>query len=374
MKKILFIDNTAHHVYGQFHLMQALLALGYQVIAAIPKDGVFSAKLEQNGVIVEDFNVDSKSVNPFKDLSLLLKYIKLLKLYRPVLVCSFTIKPNLYGSLAAKLTNISIIANVTGLGYVFMRNNLISLVAIFLYKICFRFSNFIFCQNKDDLGILVAKGIIKRESQLGLLPGSGVDLIKFSYVGIKPTEQITFMYSGRLLWDKGIGELIKAFRIVRGNFPNIKLILIGNYFPSNPAAISPEIIQGWQKEGLIEYKGMVDNVFDEMKDIDCVILPSYREGMPRSLLEASSMGKPIITVDSVGCKDVVEDGVTGFMAKTANVETLVVAMAKFIKLPFDKKIEMGKHGRIKMEKEFDQQIVIDKYMQVVNNLLGRSVD
>jgi glycosyltransferase involved in cell wall biosynthesis len=369
MKTIIFIDNTAHHVFGQFHLMQAFMALGYKVIAAIPKDERYSRKLEQDGVIIKDFNVDSKSANPFKNLFLIFKYIKLFKFDKPALVCSFTIKPNLYGSLAAKFTNVPIIANVTGLGYVFIRKSLISKIAIALYKLCFKFTSFIFCQNKDDLEILVSREIIKNTARLGLLPGSGVNLTKFQYVGIKSSEQITFLYSGRLLWDKGIGELIQAIRIVKQKYFNTKLIFIGNYFPANPAAISPEYIQQWQNEGLIEYKGMVDEVFEAMQDIDCVILPSYREGMPRSLLEASSMGKPIITVDSVGCKDVVDDGVTGYMAKTANVDTLAAAMIRFIELPYLKKLEMGKNGRAKMECEFDQQIVINKYLQVAKNLL-----
>ncbi|WP_158649428.1 glycosyltransferase family 4 protein [Aquella oligotrophica] len=374
MKKIIFIDNTAHHVYGQLHLMKYFLQLGYEVIVAIPMDSLFVDKLKHEDIKILNFNVDSKSINPLKDCVLFLRYLKLFYSVKPELICSFTIKPNLYGSLAAKFLGLPIVANVTGLGYVFIRDSFVSKVALKLYRFCFKFTDFIFCQNHDDLEALIKHRILSNKNKVGLLPGSGVNLKKFPYVGIHSSGNIQFMYSGRLLWDKGIRELISAFRIVRQKYPFTKLIFIGNYFPSNPAAISPEIIQGWQKEGLIEYKGMVDNVFDVMKDIDCVILPSYREGMPRSLLEASSIGKPIITVDSVGCKDVVEDGITGYMAKVADVETLVIAMSKFIELPFDKKLEMGKNGRAKMEREFDQQIVIDKYVQVVNNLLGRLVD
>jgi glycosyltransferase involved in cell wall biosynthesis len=374
VKRVLFIDNTAHHVYGQLHLMRSFLQLDYKVIVAIPIDSLFTNKLRYEGITIINFNVDSKSINPLKDCVLFLRYLKLFYSAKPELICSFTIKPNLYGSLAAKFLGVPIVANVTGLGYVFIRDSFVSKVALKLYRFCFKFTDFIFCQNHDDLRALIEYRVLSNKNKIGLLPGSGVNLERFPYIGIHSSGNIQFMYSGRLLWDKGIRELISAFRIVRQKYPFTKLIFIGNYFPSNPAAISPEIIQGWQKEGLIEYKGMVDNVFEAMKYIDCVILPSYREGMPRSLLEASSMGKPIITVDSVGCRDVVEDGITGYMAKTADVETLVLAMIRFIELPFDKKLEMGKSGRAKMEREFDQQIVIDRYIQVVNRLLGRPVD
>lgn len=374
MKKILLVDNTPHHAFGQKHIIGALADAGHEIHVLVPDDKHYFKKISGSNIKVWSEIQEWGGLSLTNEIKRFFTLKRILRKIKPDLICSYTIKPNIYLSLITRKNRTPVIVNITGLGYVFMNSKILEYLFVLLYRFSLKNVKGIFFQNRDDFDIFHKWRITNTSHIIRIFPGDGVNLIKFSYVGIKPSVNVQFMYSGRLLWDKGIRELISAFRIVRQKYPFTKLIFIGNYFPSNPAAISPEIIQGWQKEGLIEYKGMVDNVFNVMKDIDCVILPSYREGMPRSLLEASSMGKPIITVDSVGCKDVVEDGITGYMAKTADVETLVLAMTKFIELPFDKKLEMGKSGRAKMEREFDQQIVIDKYTQVVNRLLGRLVN
>lgn len=368
-KKILFVNSNTHHLFGQQHLMRAFAGMGYEIILLMPDESNYFSKLANLGYKCVALKIYSRSLNPFKDLALLVRLSKYFKQLQPDIILSFTIKPNLFGAIAAWFTKTPLIANVTGLGYVFINKGFITRIAIMLYKIAFRKAQFIFCQNEDDFELLKQNRIFNDLSKVAVIPGSGVDLTKFAYIGIKQNPDIKFLYAGRLLWDKGLGELVAAFEQVRKKYKNIKLIFIGDYFFNNPAAIMPEQIEHWVSNGLIEYRGMVDNVSDVIAEVDCMILPSYREGMPRSLLEASSMGKPIITVDSIGCKNVVEDGVTGYMAKVRDVDSLAFAMLKFIKLPLADKIQMGINGRAKMKREFDQKIVIEKYMSIANELL-----
>ncbi|MBX9866387.1 MAG: glycosyltransferase family 4 protein [Burkholderiales bacterium] len=374
MNKILFIDNTAHHLYGQLHHLNALRSAGYIVEVLVPDDGRYFNKLENLGFHCHNNITSWRGVNPVQELGLLLLLRRIIRKIQPNLICSFTIKPNLYAAIITRQLKIPIITNITGLGTLFMRKKLHARFAVALYRYAFKNVSQVFFQNSDDFKYIQQLNILNNETIVEVLPGSGVDLNGFPYIAIAKDSSVgvTFLYSGRLIRDKGIYELIKAFKIVKSKFPQVKLKFIGNYFPANPSAISPAQVQQWVSDGVIEYLGMVDNVVEVIAGIDCMILPSYREGMPRSLLEASSMGKPIITVDSIGCKDVIEDGVTGFLAKVKDVSTLADVMIKFIELPFDKKVEMGLNGRRKMEREFDQTIVVNKYLEVVNKLLRQS--
>lgn len=369
-KKILFINSNTHHLFGQQHLIVHFLTANYDVVLLTPDEGNYFNKLKDRGYNCIHLEMNSKSMNPVDNIKLIFLLRKHFKEIKPDIIASFTIKPNLFASTANRFVNIPIIANVTGLGYVFIKGGLISRIAVLLYQFAFKNCTHVFFQNEDDFNYFKRLHLIRNLDCADVLPGSGVNLDKFRYKEMVYKTEVKFLFSGRLLWDKGIKELISAFRVVKIKYPESKLILIGSYFFDNPAAISQHEIEGWIREGLLDYHGMVDNVLDYYTDCDCVILPSYREGMPRSLLEASSVGRPIITVDSVGCKDVVEDGVTGFLAMVKDVDSLAEAMIKFIELPFDKKIAMGKAGRTKMENEFDQKIVVNKYVEVVNRLLN----
>lgn len=369
MKKILFIDNTAHHLYGQLHNIHHYQKIGYKVELLVPDDGVYYKKLQGLGYHCIDSIVSWEGMSLFKELRLVRRLKLLIAEIEPDLICSFTIKPNLYTALALKSSDVKQVANITGLGYAFMGSRIKARLFKRLYKHSFKKLDKVFFQNIDDHDHLTQMGIFSSDTIVKLLPGSGVNLDRFPYSEKSESAITSFVYAGRIIADKGINELIAAFRVVRNRYANTKLILIGNFFPGNPSAISEEQVDKWISEGLIEYHGMVNNVADYIADCDCVILASYREGMPRILLEASSMGRPIITVDSIGCKDVVEDGVTGYMAKVKEVDSLAEAMIRFIELPFDEKVKMGKAGRKKMEREFDQKIVINKYLEAAKQLL-----
>lgn len=368
-KKILFIDNTAHHAYGQLHNMQALREAGYSVSLLIPDDGNYYTKLQILGFCCHKDICSWKGQNPLQEFLLLLGLRKIIHSINPDLICSFTVKPNLYSAIVRRGTKIKQIANITGLGYGFMRGTIKTKLFSILYRLALKNINQIFFQNKDDYKFLLDARIIVDSQCVDILPGSGVDLEQYPLSKVRNRQIIKFLYSGRLIGDKGIYELIAAFKQLQQQYDNIQLVFIGNYFFANPSAISQQQIHEWSKAGIITYLGMVDNVAEVIAECDCVVLPSYREGMPRSLLEASSMGKPIITVDSVGCRDVVEDGVTGYIAKVRDVASLAHAMIKFVELPFAQKVEMGLNGRQKMEREFDQQVIINKYLEVANKLL-----
>ncbi len=370
MKKILFIDNTAHHLLGQLHLMSAFRNNGYIVEVIVPNDKKYYLELEDSGIICHEIQIDGKGLNPFKDYSLIQNFKNLFLQLKPDLICSFTIKPNLYVSIAARQFNIPVIAGVTGLGTAFLKQNLLNYLVVKLYKFSFKQIGCVFFQNQDDKLTFDSLGITEHARYSITLPGDGVDLNKFSYVGLVNSPGTKFIFSGRLLWDKGLGELVEAMKIVKHKDPNAQLTVIGNLFLGNPSGISETKILEWHDSGVFNYLGMVDNVFEVMSDTDCMVLPSYyKEGLPRVLMEASAMGKPIITVDSVGCRDAIEDGVTGFLAKVKDVDSLANSMIKFIELPFDTKVEMGLNGRRKMEQEFDQKIVINKYLEVAKKLL-----
>ena len=389
MARIIFIDNTAHHLFGQQHLFTAFIAARYEIILICPNDNNYFVKLQKLGYNCQDIAIDGKGINPFQDY----KLIKMLKLIfaklKPDLIISFTIKPNLYAAIAARKYGIPIIPSITGLGYVFTVNaeenhnlmaNLLQYIrpnywlrkiVIILYKFAFKQVAYIFFQNDDDKNILQAFDIFSPNCKLCVLPGDGVDLTKFTYVGYtqRNSERTKFLYSGRLLWDKGLGELIAAMRIVKSQYPLASLTIIGNYFTGNPSSINAEEVAKWQNDGLCEYLGMVDNVAEIVSEHDCVVLPSYREGMPRALLEASSMGKPIITVNSVGCKDVVVPDVTGLMCNVKDIDSLAQSMLKFISLDFVTKQQMGINGRKFMQDRFDQNIVVNKYLQSAKELV-----
>lgn len=368
--KIVLIDNTAHHLFTQQHLYNSFTQAGHQLMLICPNDGDYFIKMQNMGYQCFDIALDGKSLNPINNLLLIKQLHRLFKQISPDIIFSFTIKPNIYSAIISKWLKIPVVPNITGLGYVFLQENLLTKLIVNLYKFAFSGLGYVVFQNKDDMQVFIDKQILSPHSTIISVPGSGVSLSKFPFVGYtNNSNAVTFLYSGRLLWDKGIGELIEAFRIVRSKYPEVKLKFIGNYFLANPAAIKPEEFEAWQRELDIEYLGMVDNVSEVIASVDCIVLPSYREGMPRAILEGSSMGKVVITTDAVGCRDSVEDEKTGYMCKVRDANDLADKMLKFMQLSIAQRQEMGVAGRKKMELEFDQNIVIDKYLSIAKTFL-----
>jgi len=370
MKKVLFIDNTAHHLYGQLHLMHALRHSGYLVECCCPDDGNYFSKIKEQGFVVYPITLNIRSRNPLRELKLIFDYYCLFNRCRPDLICSFTIKPNLYGAIAARKCKIKFIANVTGLGYAFMQDNWLRLLVICLYRFSFRSIVAIVFQNNTDRELFLQYNIINSAMIAKVLPGDGVDIDKFYYTGIRNFKQdCKFLFSGRLLWDKGLGDLVAAFKVVKEKYPTSRLTIIGDYFPGNPTAIPATIIEQWQEEKLITYRGMVDDVPQVIQEHDCIVLPSYREGMPRTLLEACSMGKPIISVMTPGCCEVMVNNYNGVVAEVKNIPDIANAMIRFIELTHEERSRMGRNGRKLIEQRFNQLYVIHEFTTLIINLI-----
>ena len=286
----------------------------------------------------------------------------------------FTIKPVIYGTIAAKAARVPLIFNtVTGLGYVFTDQSRVWLKSLVkaLYRLAFFLSDHVFFQNGDDERFFAGR-TSKKGHRVTILPGSGVDCERFKPVISKPKSDLsgslTFLMISRLLKDKGIYEFVNAGRMVKRKFPNVEFLLLGRRDERNPSVIDSAELDKWQAEDVVKWLGEADDVRPILAKADVVVLPSYREGTPRALLEASAMGKPLIATDVTGCREVVANDRTGLLVPVKNPKALAEAMCKMIENP-GMRAEMGKEGRRKMEKEFDEKIVIGKILEVYHNLL-----
>jgi len=364
-KKIAIISNLSWNLYNfRLSLMVAMRDAGYEVIAIAPYDN-YSQKIIDAGFEFHDIEMNAQGINPLEDLKTTYQFYTLFKKISPDIICQYTIKPNIYGSLMARLLNIKMINNIAGLGTLFIKENLVTKIAKILYKISQSKADRVFFQNRDDLALFTAEGIVKAE-KCDVLPGSGVDTNRFKPHYKEKSEKIRFLLIARMIWEKGIGEYVQAAREIKKTYPNVEFCLLGFLDVENPGAITKEEMDAWVNEGVINYLGVSDRVDEVIQSADCVVLPSYyREGTPKTLLESGSAGKPIITTDNVGCRDVVDDGINGYICEPRSWEDLAAKIEKFLALTDEERLEMGKKSREKMVREFDEKIVIEKYLELL---------
>jgi glycosyltransferase involved in cell wall biosynthesis len=306
--------------------------------------------------------------NILSELKLIRFLLKTYKEHKPDIVHHVAIKPVLYGSIAAKFARIPKIVNaVSGLGTAFINPKPFSPIFILvknLYKYSFRNKHLkVIVQNEDDMVQLLGFGVLKKE-QIRLIKGSGVDLTDFSYCKEPPTEPITVVLAARMLWDKGIGEYVEAARQLKEKYKNkVNFILAGKVDEQNSTNIAEEQLLTWNKEGVTEWIGYQTNMAQVYRDAHIVVLPSYREGLPKSLIEACAIGRPIITTDVPGCRVVVDEGINGFLIPAKNSNALAIALEKLIDSK-ELRLEMGKKGRHLAEKEFSITSVLDKTFSI----------
>lgn len=338
------------------------------MVLIAPRDE-YSDRLSQE-FEYHDVWMNNKGTNPKEDIKTTVQFYKLYKQIKPDAVLHYTIKPNIYGTIACDLLGIKTVNNIAGLGTLFIKQNFVTKIAKGLYKYSQSKANKIFFQNNDDYEMFTSERLVERH-KCDVLPGSGVDTLRFEAIEHhREDDTFRFLLIARMLWDKGVGEYVEAARIIKMNYPNIQFQLLGFLDVANNSAISKEQMQEWVDEGLINYLGVSDNVKNEIAKADCIVLPSfYREGTPRTLLEAASMAKPIITTDNVGCRDVVDDSVNGYLCEVRNAADLADRMEKIINLSEDERAAMGQAGRRKMINEFDEKIVIDKYIEAIEEIL-----
>lgn len=369
--RIVISINTSWNIVNfRGGLIAALRAAGHEVVALAPPDE-HSSRFAALGCAFVPIEMDNKGANPVKDAFLFATYVRRLRQIRPDVYLGFTIKPNVYGSLAAQSLRIPVINNVSGLGTAFIGDSRLQRIVEFLYRTSFARSHRVFFQNDDDRKLFVDRRLVQAE-RTALLPGSGVDLARFRPDAVRPaprTEEFRFLFIGRVLWDKGVGEYVNAARRLKAEGHRISCAVLGFLDVVNHTAIDRATVDQWVSEGIIDYLGATDDVRAHIAAADCVVLPSYREGTPRTLLEAAAMAKPLIATDAPGCREPVDHGKNGFLCQLRDADALAARMKEMLELSEGERARMGQMGRAKMEREFDERIVIERYDEAVRAAL-----
>ena len=348
-------------------LISALIEAGYDVVAAANPDPEQELRLKALGCRFSPISVDNKGLSIRRDLATVRAYRDLMRRERPAAFLGSTIKPNIYGSLAAAGTATPVINTITGLGTAFIRRTWLTHVVERLYRVALRRSHAIFFQNAADRALFVDRRLV-RPSQTRLVPGSGIDLDQFTPDPSAKADGgagVTFLLIARLVRDKGVLEFVEAARLIRRTHPNVRCQILGFLNVANRTAIARSEVERWVKDGEIEFIDAVPDVRPYIAAADCVVLPSYREGTSRVLLEAAAMGKPLIATDVPGCRETIDPEVTGYLCRLRDAESLAQAMNRMATASPQVRSKMGMAGRAKMVREFDQGIVISQYVQAI---------
>lgn len=362
--KIVVAANAAWNLVNfRMGLLRALVAQGHDVVAVAPEDPASRATLEAAGCRMVAIPIDSATVSPLHDLALIGRFLQILRRERPDALLGYTIKPNVYGSLAAHLLGIPTLNNISGLGTGFMRRGLLNRVVRGLYTVALSRAHTVLFQNADDRDLFVRQRLV-RARQTALLPGSGIDLARFTPQAPRPAgEPLRFLLVARMLWDKGVGEYAAAARMMKREFPAVRFGLLGSLSVNNRTAVPEQEVRRWEAEGIVVHDGQVDDVRPAIAAADVIVLPSYREGTSRVLLEASALARPMITTDVPGCRDVVEDGVTGLLCQVRDATSLADAMRRMIRLSHGDRAAMGAAARMRVERDYAEERVIDIYLE-----------
>lgn len=357
MKKVLVMVNRDFVLYNfRLELIERLLAEQYQVYISLPY-GALVEEMKCMGCQYVNTPIDKRGTNPKRDLELFFHYLKICNQIQPDYVLTYTIKPNIYGAVAASINHIPCIINVSGLGTAVEFNGMLQKLTLTMYRVATRRAKRVFFQNSENINFFTDKKIAVKKSKL--LPGSGVNLERFPVLPYPDEKLIEFLFIGRVIKEKGIEEYLEAARMIRAKYPATRFHVLGpddgNY---------QELLEQEKEKGTICWHGMVRNVRDYMMNSHCTIHPSYYpEGMSNACLESAASGRPVITTGRSGCRETVEDGKTGFIFQMKDTESLIAVIEKFLQLPWKEKREMGLAGRRKMEEEFNRQIVVEEYMK-----------
>ncbi|WP_303790601.1 glycosyltransferase family 4 protein [Ruminococcus flavefaciens] len=360
-KRVLFLVNHEVVIYNfRLEIVERLLADGHEVHISSPY-GERIDELTALGAKYHEIVISRHGLNPVSELNLLRDYKKLLKEVKPDIVLGFTIKPNIYGAMAADSLGIPFVANITGLGTAVENAGWKQKVFINLYKVAFKNIQCVFFQNTENRQLFVDNRIAMGKHKM--LPGSGVNLDRFP-VREYPSDEngvVRFAFISRIMKEKGIDYYLAAAKAIRKKYPNAEFHVCGFCEAEYEGKLTE-----YNENGTVIYHGMIHDVAEFLENIHCVIHPTYYpEGLSNVLLEASASGRPIITTNRSGCREVIDDGVNGYMIPCRNGKKLIEAVDKFMRLSNDERKAMGLNGRAKVEKEFDRQIVVQKYVDEV---------
>lgn len=348
-------------------LIEDFVRTGDRVTAIAPADASVPA-LTEMGCAFEPIVMDVKGLSPLRDAAAFWSLRKTFKRLHPDVILSFTVKNNIYGALAARSLGLPFIPNVTGLGTAFLSGGPLQRVAETLYRLAFRGLKVVFFQNSDDATLFVRRRLVSKQ-QVRLLPGSGIDLARFAPQPPPPGSGPVFLMIARLIRDKGVFEFVEASRLVRARHPDARFQLLGPVDAQNRTAISRSTLDDWVCEGL-EYLGETQDVRPYIARADCLVLPSYREGAPRTLIEAAAMARPAIASDVPGCRSVVDHCVTGYLCEVRSGKSLAEACERFIGLSEAERDAMSRAARSKMEREFAQEQVVEAYRRAIADVCG----
>jgi len=368
-RRVILGGNSSWNIVNfRSGLIRALREHGYDPVVVAPIDPVAEDRMRELGVERIVVAIERAGLNPFADLRLLREYRFIFRRLQPVAYLGFTIKPNIYGCLAAAREGVPAIANISGLGTVFIKRGLLLALVTRLYRRALRRAAVVFFQNPDDRQLFLESRLVS-PGQARLLPGSGVDLDRFRPVPL-PDGPPTFLFIGRLLGDKGVRELVTAARLVRRKRDDVTIQLLGPLDEGNRTAVARDELDRWVAEGVVDYLGETGDVRPFVEQATAVVLPSYREGLPRSLLEAGAMARPLIATDVPGCREVVEDGVNGFLCRAHDAESLAEALLKLAGLAPERRSAMGLESRRKIEQRFSEAVVISAYLDALGEVGG----
>ncbi len=358
---VLILTNNDVGLYRFRRELVESLSKKHKVFMALP-EGEMIPELKKTGAMYIPFPFHRRGMNPFADLGQLLRYVRLIQKIRPDAVLTYTIKPNVYGGLACRITKTPYIANITGIGTAMSNNGVLSMITANLYAMGLKGARCAFFQNAAHQEIFLKRQLVCGKTCL--IPGSGVNLsdyrlLEYPLLG----NETRFLFVGRIMRDKGIEELLAAMRKLRQVHQDVFLDIVGQYDEDYSQALEQA-----QRDGFAVYHGLQLNIRPFYQAAHCVVLPSYHEGTSNVLLEAASTGRPVIATTVPGCQETFEEGVTGYGCQPKDPDSLTASMEKFLALAWEKRAAMGKAGHRKMVREFDRKIVVDAYMEEIENI------
>lgn len=372
-KKVLFLLNDApFFISHRLPIAEAALSAGFEVHVAAPHHDKSIEKIISSGIIFHDVPLKRGGRSLIGELKLILFYWKMIGLIRPDLIHAVTMKPILYGGLVARLRRVpAVVHAVTGLGYLFLIDgifaNVQKYIVFSLFRIVFAHNNLrIIFQNSDDLNLFLNKKIMKNENY-NIIYGCGVDLNQFKF-SPEPSKPTTILFPARIIGDKGVREFVDAARIIKDKGLNAVFYIAGRMDSDNPTDIGEELLNNWQRMGWIEWKGFIKNMPEIYSSSHIICLPSYREGLPRSLIEAAACGRPIVTTDVPGCREVVQDGINGLLVPARNSEALAVAISNLIN-DEELRLSMGRRSREIATNRFSVQQFVEESLDVYRLVL-----
>lgn len=373
--KVLIVANTTWNIYNfRLNLLRRLTQEGYEIVVVAPKDEYIIYQKEFPNIRHLNLTgLNRKGTNLWQDLRLLRNLSRIYAAEKPNLVLHYTIKPNIYGSFAARYQNIPSISVITGLGYSYINNGLLYKLVEKLYQFSLQHNSFVVFENQDDRRMFINRQVIPKEKGISI-KGCGVNIEHFKpNITSLPSEKLVFSFIGRLLKDKGLSEFVEAAKIIQNQNPTIQFWVVGDIDPGNPASFSKKEIERWQKSGIIKFLGFKKDVRPIIAQSTCVVLPSYREAIARSITEAMAMEKPVIATNTAGCKEAISPNENGYLVPIKDANALADAVLKMSHLSPEKRTLMGQKGREKVLALFDDRIIADKLVGLIQQVLHKSV-